>query len=231
MKKIIFTILVIIFLMGELKSQEILPMAIGPYISFAGGVNANDVPKGRKNGFTFSNLPDFGLNYYLPFTKTANLGLSLDLSYSTYPYQMKNYYTSTPYDFYFHYFEINPSVFFSGFTFGFNVSIPMMGEIDNGVDFTDDLNTTYGLHLGGVIPIFSNETGRVNFIIEGNYAFSGTYKDYNITNDPMTRYAPPETPLNDALNPRNGSVSIGFSYLFHLTKPQSFDTETGEFEE
>ena len=226
MKKIIFTILGIFSLTFVNNAQEIYPMGIGPSLSYSIGVNANDVPKGRKNGLAFSNVPDIGVNYYLPFTENANLGLSLDLSYVTYSYQMKNYFTNSPYNFYFHSFEINPNFYFSGFTFGFNMNIPLSAEIDNGEDISESVSTTFGVKIGGILPIYWNETGRINLIIEGNYNFTGIYSDYP-NNDPMSKYAPPNPPntQNSSLNPRNASLSIGFSYLFNLTKPKQIEFE------
>lgn len=226
MKKVIITILGIFCLTSVNNAQELFPMGLGPSLSYSLGVNANDVPKGRKNGLAFSNIPDLGLNFYLPFTENSNLGLSLDLSYATHSYQMKNYFTNSPYNFYFHFFEINPNLYFSGFVFGFNMNIPLSAEIDNGEDISKFINTTFGVKIGGIIPIFWNETGRINFIIEGNYSFSGIYSNYP-NEDPMSKYAPP-TPANtqnSSLNPRNASVSFGFSYIFNLTKPKQIEFE------
>lgn len=226
MKKFLFTILSIFCLTSVNYSQELLPMGLGPFLNYSMGVNANDVPQGRKNGIAFSNLPDFGINYYLPLTSNANLGISLDLGYTTKSYQMKNYFTNDAKNFYFHSFEINPNFYFSGFLFGFNMNIPLSAEIDGGEDISDLVNTTYGVKIGGIFQLFSNETGRINFTIEGNYNFSGIYKDYPIT-DPMTKYAPPIPPYtqNSSLNPRAASVAIGFSYIFNLTKPIAMEEE------
>lgn len=226
MKKIIITIIGIFCLTSVNYSQDLFPMGVGPSLSYSLGVNANDVPKGRKNGLAFSNIPDFGINYYLPFTENANLGLSLDLSYATYSYQMKNYFTNAPYNFYFHSFEINPNFYFAGFTFGFNMNIPLAAEIDNGEDISDMINTTFGVKVGGIIPIYWNETGRINFIIEGNYNFTGIYSDYP-DKDAMSKYAPPNpaNTQNSSLNPRNASVSFGFSYIFNLSKPKQYQFE------
>ncbi|MGB9702581.1 MAG: hypothetical protein ACPL1A_07630 [Candidatus Kapaibacteriota bacterium] len=222
MKKTILSITILIIFLFANKSfaQELNAMGIGPFFNYSIGVNANDVPKGRQNGLALNNIPDFGITYYLPFSKTSNVGLSVDLAYITYSYIQKNYYTGKEWNHHFHYFEFNPSFSFSSFLLGFNFDFPLSGDIEGADIPSSKLSTLVGVKVGGSIELYSSETGRINLIIEGNYSFSGVFNDF-AKDDPMMFHAPyeyPERP-NNSFNTKPASLGIGFNYIFNLTKP------------
>jgi hypothetical protein len=220
MKKSIITILTIFCVMSSSYAQDILPMGIGPFFNYSIGINANDVPKGRQNGLALNNIPDFGITYFLPLSQTNNLGLNVDLAYATYSYLQKNYYTGKEWNQHFHYFEINPSFNFSNFLLGFNFDIPLSGDIEGTNIASNELQTLIGIKIGASIPIYESETGHINLIVEGNYSFSGIFKDY-AKDDPMLPHAPYESPEmpNNSFNTKPASVGIGFNYIFNLHKP------------
>jgi len=222
MKKILLitTILAIFLFTNKSFSQELHPMGIGPFFNYSIGINANDVPKGRQNGLALNNIPDFGLTYYLPFSKTSNVGLSVDLAYITYSYIQKNFYSGKEWNHHFHYFEFNPSFNFSNFLLGFNFDFPLSADIEGADIASSKLSTLVGIKIGGLFELYSSETGRINLFIEGNYTFTGVFKNF-AKDDPMISHAPyefPEIP-NDSFNTKPASVGIGFNYIFNLTNP------------
>jgi hypothetical protein len=199
------------------------PISLGPYILLKGGVNASDVPQGVKNGANFNAIPDFGATFYYPFTKEAKIGATLDLGYSTYSYQLK--YTGLedyPWKNKFGYLTINPNLHLYGFMLGINFGIPMSASIDysgnNAMKMYEiwydskNLNTLITVCVGFMLPIYVDNTGRVNLVLKGEYALSGQNKDdYNFEfgNKALT---------SSNNNPHPASIAVGFNYLFHLQK-------------
>ncbi|MBI5325152.1 MAG: hypothetical protein HZB41_07775 [Ignavibacteriae bacterium] len=86
---LLFGIIISNYLPANAKGSN-FPYSIGPFITLKGGVNAADVPDGRKNGFTVNGLPDFGASGYIPFGDKSQFGLDADLAYSTYSYDIKS---------------------------------------------------------------------------------------------------------------------------------------------
>lgn len=207
-----FMVLIILISANTMFAQENFPMSAGLFVSIKGGVNAADVPKGVKNGFAFNSMPDIGANFYLPLAEKNRIGLTLDLAYTSYFFQMK--YTGdedNPWVTQSNYFTLSPALDLYGFIIGFNFGLPL--SISSDKDFVDknldkdNLNFATEIKLGGLIPVFYNETGRLNIIIMAGYFLTGQYdKTDNIPG------------LRDGFNTHPASLSFGLNYMFNVEK-------------
>ncbi|MFA6570646.1 MAG: hypothetical protein WCT77_05355 [Bacteroidota bacterium] len=206
MKKFTFILtLVLILNISHVFSSDNFPMGVGPFISLKGGVNAASVPNGVKNDFAFNPLPDFGVTGYFPLTDKSQFGIAADLAYSTYAFGTKltnDVTNKTAYRV--SYLSLAPNLYVSGFIIGFNFGLPLNGKAKNTnyiseTDIkTDDLAFLVEIHIGGMIPLFYNETGRLNLILQGGYALTGLYND------------------NRDFNPHPASASVGIGYIFNI---------------
>ena len=186
-------------------------MSIGAYISYSAGVNANSTPKGIKNDVGFNNLPDFGASFYYPLVNDTKLGAQLDLAYVTHSYVQRNSNCNLceNQNFHLNYFQLNPSIYISGFLVGINFDIPLGGKKEDADIATSKLNTLIGVNLAYEILLYNNEVGRIALFFEGNYSFTGSIKDFQ-KNDPMGSYAA------DSFSPRPASLGLGFKYMFNI---------------
>ena len=64
-------------------------MGVGPIIGYKIGINAADIEQGTKNGVAQANIPDFGAEFYMPFSKDNTLGLIIDATYANNQYLLK----------------------------------------------------------------------------------------------------------------------------------------------
>ncbi len=205
-------------------SAEVFPLSVGPFISAKFGINGNDTPYGRKNGLAFCNLPDLGVNFWMPLSSASNLGISLDAAFSSYAYKIKRVADSREFTHRYKYITINPQFTFSGFNLGLSLGVPVSGEY-NGVEIKKSaLATVSEVTVGGAVPVFSDESGRMCIIMKGSYMLSGIYSDY-AKNDPLSSLIPAEAPqkITGYFNPRAAAVSVGFSYMFNLSNPAPAD--------
>ncbi len=192
------------------EESKAFPFGIGPYITLKGGVNTVDPVQGIKNGFTINPLPDFGATFYIPFSKTDNIGVNADLFYGTYAYQFRVYGNETVnWIEQFHYIALGANVNFNGLILGLNLGIPVGGYVDNPAlpDNSKDVRTeNLGFlaegHIGGQIPLFKNALGRLCLYVQLGYNFSGIYTNL--------------TEAQDKYNPQPASAQLGFSYIFNL---------------
>lgn len=202
----VISILASFILQWNASSQEIFPMSLGLFITGKGCVNTVDPPQGIKNDFQVSPLPDIGVAFYYPLSNDRNFGLTADLSYLTTAFKYKLYNNSSVnWRNEFHYFNIGIGTYLSGFFLSLNLGVPLSGkgsysgqsvyEFD-----TKDLNTVFQLRIGGVIPLMSDEIGRLNLLIFGDYNVNGVMANDN------------------NYNPRIASLSLGLSYLLHFRK-------------
>lgn len=189
------------------SSQEIFPMSLGLFITGKGCVNTVDPPQGIKNDFQMSPLPDIGISFYYPFSNDRNFGLTADLSYLTTAFKYKLYNNSSVnWKNEFHYFNIGIGTYLSGFFLSLNLGVPLSGKGSYSAnqsvyDFdVKDLATVFQLRLGGAIPLMSDEVGRLNLLIFGDYNINGVMANDN------------------NFNPRIASLSLGLNYLFHFNK-------------
>jgi hypothetical protein len=221
MKNLVLFSLIIILLstIGSAQTDKSnnYPFSIGPFLTMKGGVNASEVPKGIKNGFHLNGIPDFGATLYIPFTDQAKFGMTADLAYSTYTYELEMTENSNDkWSNEFSYFTINPNLHIYGFMFGFALGIPLSTNTDNSnyskYFKTSDLSTIFEVRIGGMIPVFANETGRLNILINGGYFLNGLYKQENI-NDFLRNMN-----VYGSYNAHPAWLSFGLNYLFNLAK-------------
>ncbi|HOV92819.1 MAG TPA: hypothetical protein PLC04_07060 [Candidatus Kapabacteria bacterium] len=213
MKFKITILLATFFIVGQLYAQN-FPMSLGAYISYSAGINANSTPRGIKNDIGFNNLPDFGASFYYPLVKDTKLGAQLDLAYITHSYVQKFNCNLCPnQNFHLNYFQINPSIYISGFLVGINFDIPVSGKKEDSDIAKSKLNTLIAVNLAYEILLYANETGRIVMFFEGNYSFTGSIKDFK-RNDPMGSFA------DDSFSPRPASLGLGFKYMFNIGRVQ-----------
>jgi hypothetical protein len=211
MKKLnfILCLMLIIFSIGELESKGTnFPYSLGPFITLKGGVNATSVPNGIKNGFTINGLPDFGASGYIPLTDKSQFGIAGDLAYTTYAYDLKDFNGNNPQTVQISYLTLNPNLFVYGFTLGLDFGLPLSGTIKSSSTNTNintsNLSAFVEFKLGGIIPLYYDDFGRVNLIVQFGYFLTGQYSQ----NNPFG---------GDTYNPHPASGSVGVSYLFNLT--------------
>ena len=135
MKKIIIASILVFCATTSLFADDTgNPIAIGPFINLKAGTNAGTIPTGEKTSFTFNGIPDFGVTGYLPFSKGSNVGVSLDLGYSTYAIPIQPNTGATDDNSFVSkvsYFTIAPSLNASVFTLGFAFGLPMSSNTEN----------------------------------------------------------------------------------------------------
>lgn len=208
MKRIIFIVFLLIAL-PVLAEDDFIPMKgfikVGPFITGKGGVNTIDPPQGIKNGFAVVPLPDFGVSVFFPFTPNDQTGAVLDLAYSSYAYQLKIYANEdVNWVERFSYFNIGPSFYFSGFTAGLNIGIPMGGQISESKNSpqkdikSEDMAMLLELKIGAMLELVNTPVGSLNFIIQGGYALSNLYKSESLR-----------------FNPQPAQLSLGLNFLFN----------------
>lgn len=210
MLKKAFFIVCGVLIVGSLSAsaQSSFPMGLGPFLAAKAGVNTAEIINGTKTGMTFNSPPDFGATFYFPFSKHSTVAATIDLGYYTASILTKPESGATDATTVIssaHFFSIAPSFNFSSFMLGLNFGLPMSANVSNksgsiSIDpGTDDVATLIEIRLGGMIPIYQNETGRLNFTVTGAYALTGLSKsdksDYN---------------------PKAASLSMGLNYLFTL---------------
>lgn len=118
-----FKIFFLIFFAAILESnaQVLKYVGIGPFFTFKPGINVGNVQEGRKNAIAFSGIPDFGVTSKVILSENADLGLTFDLAYSSYAYQIKNADdNSIKYTLKYGYITLNPNLYFSKLILGLN---------------------------------------------------------------------------------------------------------------
>jgi len=186
-------------------------MAIGPSLLWKGGVNVGNIPTGAKTAVNFNPIPDIAATFRMLLNTEESVGFTADLGYAQYTYRMRPESEAIANDnntfIYKHsFFNIAPSFFLSGFQIGASFGFPLAYSIMN-VSGTTEADITakqtspnIEVRIGGMIPVFRNKTGSVNFLVHGGYMLTGLM-DLGTT---------------DEFNPKAASFGIGVNYLFNL---------------
>ncbi len=182
-----------------------LPLALGVEIGYKAGINASEVPQGIKNGLNFANLPDFGLQTYVPFQGQSKMGLLANLGYYTFPYKLSYEGNSEDTKYNFSYIGFGADFYMSGFTIGLNYGFPSAATIGDFDLNTDLLANMFEFRIGGHITLIETPTGRFNLNIRAGYFISGQYNDDRQI-------------LGKNSNP--ASLMVGLSYLFNLQETE-----------
>lgn len=225
MRFLLFLSLVLLLIPEISFSQDFKTTSVGPYIGYRAGISTVVTPQGRKNGVGFNNIPEFGISSYFPLTSEANIGIVGELGYSTYSYLMKSGRPDgTEYQLTHSYLTINPNFYFKGFFAGIALGMPMASDYDGVEIKTSTQEIIAELKIGGMIPVYKDRSGELNFIIVGGYFLSGVYKDF-VKNDPMKVLLGTDEPVTNIFNPRPASLMIGFNFLFNLNRSPEFIEE------
>ncbi len=211
MRKFVYGLLFIVISAYSTYAQNIYPLALGPFITLKGGVNAGTIPTGTKTDFAFNGIPDFGATLYIPFSDSSNIGAAVDLGYSTYAIRSKpndNATDNNTFDYKYNYLSLSPTLSANVFTLGFNFGIPLAASANNlsgnqSRNLTlDSVGILIELRIGAMIPLVSSPTGRLDLLVQGGYMLGGIYN------------------TSSSANPKAASVALGLNYLFALKKKQ-----------
>ncbi len=215
MKKLLFTIIALLTLISSAKAVD---MQLGPMAAIKAGVNGVDTPENRQNGMALGKLPDFGLTANIPLTESGKIGLHANLGYNTYSYVIKDYNTEVKFTHNLSYLAFNPNLYFNGYVMGFNIGLPMSGDVEGSSIATGDLNVLFEFRMGGHINLMSDESGSLNLFFYAGYMLNNVINDFE-KNDPLKGIIPysEEQTISDDLNMRAASICIGFNYLFNLS--------------
>ena len=211
MKRIFVFCVVVLAASTPLFAADSYSMAVGPYLMLKAGVNAGTIPTGFKTAVVFNGAPDFGAEFYLPFTKSLPVGASLDFGLQTYGILSKpssgasddNTFTTK-----YHYIAISPSFVASIVSLGFTFGIPSGVSTSNtsgtytNNGSTSDMATIVEAHIGVAVPILNDNTGRLNFLVMGSYVLTGMDA--------------PSSGAVTSYNPVVASLGVGFNYLFKI---------------
>jgi hypothetical protein len=211
MKRILLFSL-LLFAAREVFAVEAYSLAVGPYITVKTGVNAGTIEDGHKTGVVFNSLPDFGLALYIPFTKSAPVGMTCDIGYRTEsvldkPNDGATDKTSKVTSY--HYLSIAPMFNASAFTAGLVFGIPTAkGEQNLAGDSpisgkTSDMAVLVSIQLGVNAAAYTSEAGQLNILGLASYGITGL--DAN-----------PNTGGSSTYNPHTASIAVGLEYLFHI---------------
>jgi hypothetical protein len=183
-------------------------LGVGPYLGYKAGFNIVDVRQDIKNGISAANLPDFGVQFYMPFEGQSKMGLIFSGAYITYPYKITIETTgsSTDYKYNYSYIGLGADFFLSGFTAGINIGFPSSANVETGGDLNTNLiSNMFEFKIGGHFPILEDEMGRFNLLIQAGYFITGQY------NDDSGFYSKNTNPV---------SFMLGVSYLFNADDKQ-----------
>ena len=183
--------------------EQFYPLQIGTYITGKGCVNTVEPPQGIKNDFQLSKLPDFGLKFSYQFQPTSSTKVFADISYLSVYFKQKLYNNpNINWVSELHYLNFGLGFEFSSIFLSLNLGIPTSGIL--GTQFgnvelkMEEISTMLQIRFGGVIPIFYNSIGSLNFLIFGDYFLVGAFiQDSNF-------------------NPRVVSLSIGLNYMLNV---------------
>ncbi len=191
-------------------------LSAGPFFALKGGVNGGYIPEGRKNAALFNGLPDFGITLFYPLGEETDLGLMMDLAYTTYAYQIEgvevNYNADCKYSF----ISFAPNMHYNGFIAGFNFGFPIDNSFGDKLK-SDKLNFMVEIRLGYVYPLLNDEDGSLNVFMQAGYMLTGLYSDF-VKDDPLLETIPPTFPekFTDKFNPRTISLLVGLNYLLNF---------------
>lgn len=182
------------------EEEQSKPMFVGPYLGWSVvGINAASVPAGIKNAVETASSPNFGIMAFFPTTIMDKSGFGAHLGIKQIPYGFDNGFQKNKYTF--NYFAIGGFFYLSGFTIGFDGSIPMSatsttGNTDIDVN-TDNLQTSIDFKVGGLFKLYENKSGNLDLFLNAGYFLIEQYKNVTTGNT----------------NPAH--IEIGLTYLFN----------------
>lgn len=177
------------------------PMAIGLEAGYKMGINAADVPQGVKNAVGMAKLPDFGVQFYMPFQGSNKMGLLANLGYYTFPYAFTYENIGGDFKYNYSYLAFGADFFVSGFTIGVNYGMPASASLNDFDINTSSLASAFEFRLGTHIPLIENNSGRLNLNIRASYFLTGQLE---------------QSQLIAGKNTNPASLFFGLSYLFNL---------------
>lgn len=188
----------------------------GPFFALKGGSNGGYTPEGRNNAAIFNGLPDFGFTLFYPLGEESDLGLTMDLAYTTYAYKVEGVDVNYDADCKYSYISFAPNMHYNGFIAGLNFGLPVDNSFGDKLS-SDKLNFMVEIRLGYFYPLLNDEVGSLNLFLQAGYMLTGIYSDF-VKDDPLRTTIPPTFPekFTNKYNPRAVSILIGLNYLLNL---------------
>ncbi len=202
---------------STLLSQANYPMSAGINAGFRAAINGVETPIGRQNAVAFASIPEAGISLYIPVAEETLLGAKFNIFYSSYSFGIKDFSDNTVYQHNMSYLKFNPELFFAGFLFGFSYAISLGGNLDGENIKSPHLVDLTEFSIAYEIPLFTDDTGRLNLCLRGGYMLGGIFDDFT-KQDPLKTIVPEDKifPVNNSHNPRAAWLLIGFSYMFNF---------------
>lgn len=218
MKKVLIALLMFTYSFWAFAQEEgdFHYLSAGPFFALKGGVNGGYIPEGRKNAALFNGLPDFGITLFYPLGEESDLGLMMDLAYTTYAYQIEGVDVNYKADCKYSYISFAPNMHYNGFVAGFNFGMPIDNSFGDKLK-SEKLNFMVEIRLGYVYPLLNDEDGSLNVFMQAGYMMTGLFSDY-VKDDPLLATIPPTYPekFTNKYNPRTVSLLIGLNYLLNF---------------
>jgi len=202
---------------SKYSAAEVYPLGVGLFVAGKASVNTLDSPDGVKNGYVFNSIPDLGLQVYVPFGTENNLGATIDFAYLNHQYMFKLYGNEdVNWRDELAFFTISPNIHISGFFIGMNFGFPLAAKSGNENDENDyynydydkdNLNGLIDFHLGGLIPVYADEFGRLNLYIQAEYTMNKLF-----SKDLQTKHLTDNT---QNFNIQPAGLKFGLSYIIN----------------
>ncbi len=170
------------------------------------------VPDGSKTDIHFPAylIQAMGIYSFHPYW-----GLALGIGYESRGMFFKQQNVTEPnIDYSLNYISIQPSIkfkqFLLGVTFGLPSGASYKSNLGNGVSFDrsigkDSVNTLIDIRIGGMLPIFENETGALFLLINASWNVSDAFNFGFFTPGQTSTASITKSPIH--------TIQIGFSYL------------------
>jgi hypothetical protein len=193
---------------------------LGVFTGFKEGISGVSTPSGRKNGFAFTGVPDFGIKGEHIIIPAVPLIIGADLGYSNYSFYIKESKASDTeikeYKHKFSYISLAPYLRFDIISLGFAFGVPIAAEYGPDLDVSK-LNIMAEIRAGATFKLYEDNSGKLNIYFEAGYMLTGIFSDYG-KDDPLLTIIPPKAPqiISNEFNPRAVSLTLGISYLLNL---------------
>lgn len=197
--KFLTTMFLLLAATSSIFAADNYPFSIGASISTKFGVNAAAVPDGTQNALLFLRGADFALSGYMPMSEDSKTGLFLELGYTNLPFGLKQTGFNEVYEVNTKFFTISPVLLMSGFTIGADFGFALSTNYNYLIEYAPmDNDINVNLRVGGMIPLYQNKIGALNFIIHATYSITGMQYGYS----------------DHTYHP--SAISLGLNYLLNI---------------
>lgn len=231
---ILFSFVLFFYYQTVAYSEIIHRPGLGIFVAGKAGMSAQGQPDGHKAAVGFSALPDIMIQGFVPLSSTRDIGMTFEVGYSSFSFGQKILQNASrgPNE------DIVGSIEYSALSAGahFHLNVlslglvahfPQSGSVESklladpasgDLDLTGKMRTQWEGKVTLTVPILENRTGRLSFVLSGGYSLTQLMFDWQKDTFLQQKYSAWDVTL-PGYNPRQASLSIGFSYLFSLVRP------------